>query len=99
VLREMKRPYTVKQYKDLVRKIRERIPNINLSADVIVGFPGETKKQFENTLKLFKDIKFNIAYIAKYSPRPGTAAFQMKDNVPLEEKKRREKCLRKLLLS
>ncbi len=97
VLREMKRPYTAKQYKDLVRKIRERIPDINLSTDVIVGFPGETKKQFENTLKLFKDIKFNIAYIAKYSPRPGTAALQMKDNVPLEEKKRREKVLRKLL--
>jgi len=98
ILREMKRPYSVKEYKNLVKKIRKRIPNINLSTDVIVGFPGETKKQFENTLKLFKDIKFNIAYISKYSPRPGTAASKLKDNVPLEEKKRREKCLRKLLL-
>ena len=97
ILKKMNRPYTVEQYKNLVKKIRRKIPNINLSTDVIVGFPGETKKQFENTAKLFKDIKFNIAYIAKYSPRPETAAFQMKDNVPIKEKKRREKCLRNLL--
>jgi len=99
ILKRMNRNYTVKQYKDLVKKIRKQMPKINLSTDVIVGFPGETKKQFENTAKLFKDIKFNIAYIAKYSPRPGTAAFQLKDNIPLKEKKRREKCLRKLLSS
>jgi len=97
ILKKMRRPYTVEQYKDLVRKIRSKIPDINLSTDVIVGFPGETKKQFENTVKLFKEIKFNMAYIAKYSPRPGTSAFQMKDDVPLEEKKRREKILRELI--
>ncbi len=97
ILKKMGRPYTVEQYKKIVRKIRKKIPEINLSTDVIVGFPGETKKQFENTVKLFKEIKFNLAYISKYSPRPGTAAFQIKDNVPLEEKKRREKCLRNLL--
>ena len=99
ILKKMNRPYTIEQYKNLVKKIREKIPDINLSTDVIVGFPGETKKQFGNTVKLFKGIKFNLAYISKYSPRPGTAAFQMKDNVPLEEKKRREKCLRNLLSS
>jgi len=98
ILKKMNRNYTVKQYKDLVKKIRQKIPNINLTTDVIVGFPGETKKQFENTVKLFKEIKFNIAYISKYSPRPGTAVFQMKDNIPLKEKKQREKCLRNLLL-
>jgi len=81
----------------LVKKIRKKIPDINLSTDVIVGFPGETKKQFENTAKLFKEIKFNIAYIAKYSPRSGTAAFKMKNDVPLEEKKRRENLLRKII--
>jgi len=97
ILEKMRRPYTVSQYENLVRKIRRIIPEINLSTDVIVGFPGETKKQFENTLKLFKKIKFNMAYIAKYSPRPGTAAIQMKDNVPLSEKKKREKILRNLL--
>ncbi len=99
ILKKMNRPYTVEQYKDLVKKIRQKIPEINLSTDVIVGFPGETKEQFENTTKLFKEIKFNIAYIAKYSPRPGTAAWKMKDDVPLVEKKRREKCLENLLLS
>jgi len=97
ILKAMNRPYTVEKYKNLVRKIRKKIPDINLSTDVIVGFPGETKKQFENTVKLFKEIKFNIAYIAKYSPRPGTVAFKMQDNIPLEEKKRREKILRDIL--
>jgi len=97
ILKRMNRPYTVEQYKNLVKKIREKMPKINLSTDVIVGFPGETKKQFENTTKLFKEIKFNIAYFAKYSPRPGTAAFKLKDDVPLAEKKRREKILREII--
>ncbi len=99
ILKRMNRPYTVQQYKNLVARIRKKIPDIRLSTDIIVGFPGETKKQFERTVKLFKEIKFNAAYISKYSPRPGTAAFKMKDNVPLEEKKRRTKCLRNLLSS
>ncbi|KPJ72589.1 hypothetical protein AMJ48_02990 [Parcubacteria bacterium DG_74_1] len=98
ILKKMNRPYTVEQYKDLIKKIREEIPDINLSTDVIVGFPGETEEQFGNTVKLFKRIKFNLAYIAKYSPRPGTAALRMKDNVPLEEKKRREKILREIVV-
>lgn len=97
ILRKMNRPYTVEQYKKLVKKIRKKIPDINLSTDVIVGFPGETKKQFENTVKLFKKIKFNMAYIAKYSPRPGTAACQLKDDVLLEVKKQREKILREII--
>ena len=97
ILKRMNRPYTVKQYKDLVKKIRKKIPDIFLSTDAIVGFPGETEKQFQNSIKLFKEIKFNMAYIAKYSPRPGTAAFQMKDDVPIKEKKKREKILRKFL--
>jgi len=99
ILKRMNRPYTIEQYKNLVKKIREKIPDINLSTDVIVGFPGETKKQFQNTAKLFKEIKFDYAYIAKYSPRPGTAAFKLKDNVPWQEKKRREKILREIITS
>ena len=97
ILKRMNRPYTVKQYKDLVKKIRKKIPDINLSTDVIVGFPGETKKQFENTAKLFKEIKYDIAYINKYSPRSDTAANKLKDNVSQKEKKRREKILEKTL--
>lgn len=97
ILRKMNRPYTIVQYKKLVKKIRKKIPNIALSTDVIVGFPGETKKQFENTVNLFKEIKFDMAYIAKYSPRAGTAAAELKDNVPPKEKNRREKILTEIL--
>ena len=97
ILKAMNRPYTVFQYKNLVKKIKKRMPDINLSTDIIVGFPGETKKQFENTVKLFKELKFNIAYISKYSPRSGTAAFKLEDSIPIKEKKRRWKILNSLL--
>ncbi len=97
ILKKMNRPYTAEQYIALVKKIRKAIPSINLSTDVIVGFPGETKKQFENTIKLFKKIKFNIAYINKYSPRWGTVAAKLKDNVPWQEKKCREKILQNII--
>jgi len=97
ILKKMNRSYTIKQYKDLVARIRKKMPDINLSTDVIVGFPGETEKQFENTVKLFKTIGFDIAYVSKYSPRAGTAAFLMKDTVSREEKRRRAKILMKLV--
>ncbi len=97
VLKRMNRNYTTAQYKNLVKKIRDRIPEITLSTDVIVGFPGETKKQFENTVKLFKEIKYDMAYISKYSPRAGTAAAKMKNNVSPKEKERRFKVLNEIL--
>jgi len=97
ILKRMNRGYTARQYKDLVKKIRKRIPDVKLSTDVIVGFPGETRKQFENTVKLFKEIKFDKAYIAKYSPRVGTAAAKFKDDVSLKEKKRRWNILNELV--
>jgi tRNA-2-methylthio-N6-dimethylallyladenosine synthase len=97
ILKKMNRNYTVKEYKNLVKKIREKIPGIRLSTDAIVGFPGETEKQFQNTVKLFKEIKFDMAYIAKYSPRKRTPASRLKDNVPLVEKKQREKILKSFL--
>lgn len=93
ILRKMNRPYTVLQYKNLVEKIRKAIPDILLSTDIIVGFPGETKKQFANTVKTLKEIGFGMAFINKYSPRAGTEAAKLKDNVPWAEKKRREKIL------
>lgn len=68
-----------------------------ISTDIIVGFPGETKKQFENTAKLLCNVKYDMAYIAQYSPRPETAAWKMKDNVSKAEKVRREKVLTKIL--
>ena len=97
ILRTMNRPYTAEQYKDLVKKMKEKIPDINLTTDIIVGFPGETKKQFENTKKLVKELKFNVAFISKYSSRPGTAASKMKGEIPKNEKKRRWKVLNKII--
>lgn len=97
ILKKMNRHYTTGQYKNLIKKIREKMPGIEVSTDIIVGFPSETKKQFQNTQKLCKDIKFSKAYISKYSPRPGTLAFKSKDNVSLLEKKRRWLILNKLI--
>ncbi len=97
ILKKMNRPYTVEEYKKIIKKTRKEIPNITLSTDIIVGFPGETKEQFKNTAKLFKEIEYDMAYIAKYSPRPQTKAAQMKDNVPQKEKNRREKVLTDIL--
>ena len=93
VLKSMNRHYTVKDYKNKIKKLREKIPGIAISTDIIVGFPGETKKQFENTVKLFRDVKYDMAYINKYSPRAGTSAAKLKDGVLWPEKKRREKVL------
>jgi tRNA-2-methylthio-N6-dimethylallyladenosine synthase len=97
ILKKMNRHYTVADYKNKIKELREKIPDICLSTDIIVGFPGETKKQFENTIKLFRDIKYDMAYISKYSTRAGTAAAKLKDNVSIIEKKRREKVLTETL--
>jgi tRNA-2-methylthio-N6-dimethylallyladenosine synthase len=96
ILKKMNRKYTISHYKNLIKKIRKAVPNIKISTDVIVGFPSETKKQFQNTVKLFKELKFSKAYIGKYSPRPGTPAAKMKDNIPIEEKKRRWEILNEI---
>lgn len=97
VLKSMNRHYTVKDYKNKIKELRKKIPSIALSTDIIVGFPGETKKQFENTEKLFRDVKYDMAYINKYSTRAGTAAAKLKDDVSWDEKKRREKVLTDIL--
>ena len=97
ILKKMNRPYTVEKYKQIIKSLRKEIPDITLSTDIIVGFPGETKQQFQNTVKLFKEIRYDMAYIAQYSPRPGTAAEKMKDNVKPQEKKRRWKILTDIL--
>lgn len=104
ILSKMNRHYTVAHYKKLIKKIRAAFkksrpasPPVAISTDIIVGFPSETKKQFQNTVKLAKEIKFDKAYIAKYSPRSGTAAAKLKDDVPPEEKKRRWMILEELI--
>ena len=93
----MNRKYTAENYLKLINKIKKINKNINLSTDIIVGFPGETKKDFDDTMKIFKKVKFDMAYIARYSPRPDTAAYKLKDNISLDEKKNREKILNNLL--
>jgi tRNA-2-methylthio-N6-dimethylallyladenosine synthase len=99
ILKKMNRKYTVQEYEKLVGKIRKKIPDVKITTDVIVGFPSETKKQFQNTVKLFQKIKFDLAYINKYSQREGTAAAKFKDNVSWQEKKRRWETLNKLVNS
>jgi len=93
ILKKMNRGYTVKKYTALIKKIRERIPGAKISSDIIVGFPGETKKQFANTLTLVKKLEFSKMYISKYSPRQGTVAFNLKDNISQEEKERRREAI------
>ena len=93
ILKLMRRGYTRRKYLNLVRKARGLIPDLRVTTDVIVGFPSENKKDFNDTLSLMKKIKFNSAYIFKYSPRAKTAAAKMKDSVSEEDKKRRHKVL------
>ncbi|MFA6048000.1 MAG: MiaB/RimO family radical SAM methylthiotransferase [Parcubacteria group bacterium] len=97
ILKAMNRPYTQKYYLNLIKKIKKIIPEAEFTTDIIVGFPGEAKKDFSESIKVFKTVSYNEAYINKYSPRPDTAAWKMKETVDLPEKKRREKVLRELI--
>ena len=97
ILKLMRRGYTIEQYRHLISEIREKIPGMALSNDVIVGFPSETEAQFQETVSLITDLKFDTVHIAAYSPRPGTiAAREYEDDVPAIEKKRRLQILEKL---
>jgi len=89
ILKRMSRKYTRESYLELVRKLKAAIPGLVLSTDIIVGFPGETEEQFEETMSLVREVEFASAFTFIYSPREGTPAAQMEDNVPLEVKKER----------
>ena len=95
ILKKMNRGYTVKQYEKIIQKIKKI--GVAISTDIIVGFPRETKKDFNKTASLLKKINYDMAYISKYSPRPLTSAFKLKDDVSSLEKKRRQKKLFKIL--
>jgi tRNA-2-methylthio-N6-dimethylallyladenosine synthase len=86
ILAAMKRGYTALEYKSLVRKLRAARPDISISSDFIVGFPGETEADFEATMKLIDDVGFDASFSFVYSPRPGTPAADMPDEVPAEVK-------------
>ena len=90
ILKKMNRRHTIEDFLTLIAKIQKAQPKVELGTDAIVGFPGETKAQFEDTVKIFQKVPFNVAFISMYSPRKGTPAEIMyKDDVSLDEKKRR----------
>lgn len=90
MLKKMNRRHTIEDFKELITRIKDSRPDMAFGTDIIVGFPGETEEQFMDTVQLFKDIKFNAAFISIYSPRKGTPAEKFfEDDIPLKEKKRR----------
>jgi tRNA-2-methylthio-N6-dimethylallyladenosine synthase len=97
ILRAMRRGYTSAAYRELVYRIRERIPGVSIATDIIVGFPGETEAQFQNTYSLLDELRMDVAHLARYSPRTGTySARKLTDDVPDDEKMRRFRLLETL---
>jgi tRNA-2-methylthio-N6-dimethylallyladenosine synthase len=97
ILKRMKRGYTVDSYRRLINDIRQRLPQSSLATDIIVGFPGETSEQFKRSYNLLEELRFDVAHLARYSPRPGTvAARRLEDDVPDGEKMRRFRELEEL---
>jgi tRNA-2-methylthio-N6-dimethylallyladenosine synthase len=97
VLSNMKRGYTQKEYRDLIEKIRNKIPDCSIATDIIVAFPGETEEQFMETYRVLSDLKLDVAHLARYSSREGTVATRrMDDNVTDEEKMQRFRMLEEL---
>jgi len=94
VLAAMQRGYTALEYKSIIRKVRALRPDISITSDFIVGFPGETENDFEATMKLIEDVGFDASFSFLYSPRPGTPAAEMTDEIPYEAKMERLKRLK-----
>ncbi|MNB73232.1 (Dimethylallyl)adenosine tRNA methylthiotransferase MiaB [compost metagenome] len=97
ILKRMSRKYSRETYLELVRKLKATVKDVVLSTDIIVGFPGETEQQFEETMSLVREVGFDMAYTFIYSPREGTPAASMEDNVPAEVKSERLRRLNELL--
>ncbi len=93
ILQDMRRGYTKEEYLELARTIRRLVPEATITTDVMVGYPGETEKDFEDTLDVVRQVGFDGAYMFIYSPRPGTPAAKRKDQIPEEEKGRRLRAL------
>ena len=89
ILHRMNRRYTAEHYKSLIADARSKMPDITLSSDIIVGFPGETDEDFEQTLKLVQDTRFDLLFTFLYSPRTGTPAASYEDNATPQDKQRR----------
>ena len=97
ILKKMNRRYTNSEYRELFSKLRKAMPNCAITTDIIVGFPNETEEDFEETLKIYNDLKYDLAYTFIYSKREGTPASIMEDNVSMEEKEERLQRLNKLV--
>ncbi len=98
VLKNMNRGYSKKEYLELVEKIKDKVPGVKFSTDIIIGFPGEDEAAFQNTVDVCKKVGFDIAYLNKYSPRKGTVSAKLyKDEIPMSEKKRRWNILNDLV--
>lgn len=91
ILKKMRRKYTSKEFKQAVKKIRESIPDITISTDIICGFPGETKTDFQESIKLIDLIEPDVLNISRFRPRPGTEAAEMENQIPGDEAKQRSK--------
>ena len=97
ILKKMNLRYTIAEYKKLFHELKDKIPKVSITTDIIVGFPGETEEDFEETLKIYNELKYDLAYTFIYSPREGTPAAKIKDDVPLEEKEERLQRLNKVV--
>ena len=97
ILAKMNRRYTKEEYINLFKTIKKYIPNCSISTDIIVGFPGETKEDFQDTLDVVNELKYDLAYTFIYSKREGTPASSMPDSVSLDEKKERLQTLNELI--
>ena len=93
MLEKMRRQYTSEYYRELVEMAMSLVPDITIASDFIVGFPGETEDDFEDTVSLVRDVRYQNCFVFKYSPRTGTAATELKDDVPEKTKKKRNQIL------
>jgi len=93
ILKAMNRPYTKEKYLELVEKIKKRIPEIQISTDTIVGFPGEAEEDLQETAEILRTVQFSQTFNNKYSPREGTLAYKLGDPIPWNEKERRWRVL------
>lgn len=93
ILKKMHRIYTVEQYLEKVALLKEIVPNVSLGTDIIVGFPTETEEEFQETYRLFKEIRYSVAFLFTYSPRKGTPAFRWEDDIPETVKEERHQRL------
>lgn len=89
ILKKMNRRYTIQEYKKLFYELKEKIKNVSITTDIIVGFPGETEEDFTKTLDIYNELKYDLAYTFIYSPREGTPASKIKDDITKEEKEKR----------